>query len=159
MCALDMGDVDTAAMAVGRGLEAQSALTHLVKPWLLAIAALVESEQESLDRASELVGEARDYAADTGLKVAEPFVAYAAGRIAALAGDVAAASQAFDTAAEGAADLGQLPLLARVHRAAVDLGRDDSAEHAAAASRAVDAIAATFEDGELRARYLSTASG
>jgi class 3 adenylate cyclase/tetratricopeptide (TPR) repeat protein/ribosomal protein L40E len=159
MCALDMGDLDTASMSVGKGLEAQSALTHLVKPWLLAIAALVEAEQTNLDRASELVAEANEYSIEVGLKVAQPFVAYAAGRVAALAGDVEAAARSFEAAAEGAADLGQLPLLARVHRAAADLGREGAAEHAAAASRAVDAIAATFEDGELRAKYLSTASG
>jgi len=51
-----------------------------------------------------------------------------------------------------------LPLLARVHAAAADLGGADAADHAAAASRVVDAIAASFEDGELRAKYLATAA-
>lgn len=158
MCALDMGDVETASMAVEKGLAAKSALTHLVHPWLLAIAGLIAAEQDDFQKAATLVGEADAYSSDVGLAVARPFVAYAAGRVAAKTGDVDGAAKSLEEAAAGAEDLGQLPLLARVHAAAADLGGADAEDHAAAASRVVDTIAASFEDGELRAKYLATAA-
>ncbi len=50
LCAYDMGDIETAATSVEKGLEAVSALSHLARPWLLAIGALVSIEQGDLGR-------------------------------------------------------------------------------------------------------------
>ena len=163
LCALDMGDLDSAALGVEKGLNAVSALSHLARPWLLATGALVSIARGDLEEAAGRVAEAAAYAAANSIRVAEPFVSYAEGELQAARGDVDGAVAAFSEASHGALSMGLLPLLARSHRAAARTlqvaGRDeDAAAEDQAASRARHDIAAMFGEGELRAKYLATAS-
>ena len=162
LCAYDMGDIETAATSVEKGLEAVSALSHLARPWLLAIGALVSIEQGDLDEAERRITEAAGYARETSMKFVEPFLAFAEGQMKAAGGQLEDAVGSFATAIESGRAMGLRPLLVRSHIAAAAAlradGKDDEAgAEEDAARRAIDDIAATFSDGELRATYLATA--
>ena len=157
LCAYDLGDVETAATSVDKGLAAVSALSHLTRPWLLAIGALVSTELGDLDEAEARVTEAADYARRTSLKFVEPFIAVADGRVKLARGRVDAAVEAFAGATETGAAMRLRPVVVRAHRAAAEALRtagrhDEAAVEEQAARRAVDDIAAT---GSLR-RAIST---
>ena len=164
MCAYDTGDFDTASFAVDKGLTAVSALSHLARPWLLATGALVAIAQGDLDLAETRVAEGASYTSEHSIRLAEPFVNYARGVLRAASDDVDGAIADFAAVAAEASDMRLIPLVVRYHKAAAEVlhsaGRDDAAvAHEQAAARAIDDIAATFADGELRATYLATAVG
>ena len=162
LCAYDMGDLDTAATSVEKGLVAVSALSHLARPWLFGAGALVSLAQGDLEAAASRVESGATYAADNSIKIVEPFLINARGELLAAQGDLDGAVASFSSARDAAMDMGQRPLLLRIHRGAAAVlaaaGRSDAAEaEREAAARVIDDIAATFTDGEARARYVSTA--
>ena len=163
MCAYDTGDLDTASFAIDKGLTAVSALSHLARPWLLATGALVATAQGDLDLAETRVAEGASYTSEHSIRLAEPFVSYAQAALKVAGDDVDSAIVDFADVAADAGDMRLIPLVVRSHKAAAaalhSAGRDDAAvTHEQAAARAIDDIAATFTDGEMRATYLATAA-
>jgi tetratricopeptide (TPR) repeat protein len=73
-CALAMGDLDAAEARFKRGLEQPSGSWLLERPQLLANLASVKIARGELDAARQLLQEAREYAAERGMRHVEPLL-------------------------------------------------------------------------------------
>ena len=153
---------DDASAYFQKGLEIPTITGQLERPRLLVGAARVELDTGNVDRAAQMIAEARVFAEDNSLKFVFPLVACAAGAVAEAQGDLESARVSYSRAEADAIEMGMRPLIwqARVGAARVfaALGQHSEADaKRAAAQDQVDEIGALFENEDLRSKFLESA--
>jgi class 3 adenylate cyclase/tetratricopeptide (TPR) repeat protein len=142
------------------GLQASSSSRFLERPRLLAGAARVALEQGEVAQARQFLDEATGYADERGLTVFAPLLAYTAGRIAHVEGDLRGAETSLADADTDAERMGMRLLACDVVAARADVavadGRsDDAATHQTRREALLENIAGGIADPELRERFIA----
>jgi len=161
-CALTINDGAMADQLFNRGINEPSMFMQLEHPRHLTGLALLAAQAGERERAEKLTSQARIYVEERQMRHLYPLTSLVRGQALALAGALAAASDAFAQSAAEADSLGMRPIgwQARVHaaRALAALGEAEAAQEQRAAARTIiDAIAADFSDADLAAAFLSHA--
>ena len=162
-CLLAAGDVDGAAEQFEKGFDRSTAMKYLAQPLLLVSSAFVAMARNSPDEAARLIAEARQFADEREMQHFYPLVSFAEGQISAGRGDLESALRNLSRGEEQAMEMGMRPLALQNRAAMVGvldgLGRSDEAAAKRTQARAmIDEIAGLFQDEELRALYLESAT-
>lgn len=157
--ALQLGDADRAEEMFERGLTIPTAFWLLERPRLQVGMALVRLVRSDAEAAGSLLGEARQYADERGMRHILPLVEFGEAQLAFSTGDPARALDRFAAAAAGAQRAGMLPVVWQAHAGAAQvlamIGRIDDVERERAMALAtIDQMAAQFGDESLRAAFV-----
>ncbi len=163
LCDLATGDADRAQELFRKGLTISTALKLLVRPHLLMGSALIALGQGDLEEAARLIGEAREFADETGMRFVCPFIDMTNGMIAGARGSVDDALQFFTKAEEDAVEMEMRPAVLQMRAASAQIlsgaGRNEEAKaKRAAAQITIDDIAGSFSDAELREIFVTEAT-
>jgi len=158
--ALAGGNLDLASTVFQKGLKTPTMFQLYMRPRHLLGLALVALAQERFDEAARLLGEARTYAEERGMRHFYAPIALAEAQMATAQGDHRGALAACDRAQATAQELELRPALLAAHLAAAQalaaLGRAAEAAVRLTLARAVaDDIAAGIDDPDMRAKYLT----
>lgn len=163
-CLLAAGKVDDARDLFEMALTEQTAPMYLFRPSALIGKIDVALAEGSPSDAAGLLGELDEYVSERGMREYEVLVEFAAGRVAAGAGDHESALSKLARCEELARGEGRTRMLLDIHaaqgRSFDQLGRSDEALAARDRRREVSAeIAAGMSDDELRTAFLEGAEG
>jgi len=158
--ALAGGNLELASTVFQKGLQTPTMFQLYMRPRHLLGLALVALAQERFDEAARLLGEARTYAEERGMRHFYAPIALAEAQMATAQGDHRGALAACDRAQATAQELELRPALLAAHTAAAQalaaLGRAAEAAVRLTLARAVaDDIAAGIDDPDMRAKYLT----
>lgn len=161
-CALSAGDVERAKSLFDRALNEQSAPMHLMRPLALQGACAAALAEGAVDEAREWFTELEAYVRSREMMDQYAPLALLGARVEAASGDHEAALARFEQCDEIASAVGMKRLQLELHagraRSFDALGRvEDAAAARDSARQLMDEIAAGFEDGELRAAFLTGA--
>ena len=161
-CFLSAGNVERAGELFQKGLTAPAPHGLLNRPRYLLGLAYVALAREQFDEAGRLVGEARQYVMERGMKHLAPETALAEARVAEARGDWDGALEQYAQAEAGALPMTLRPVVWQARAGAAKVLRMQSRKGEAEAKRdaahaAVDEIAALFTDDNLRSPFVASA--
>lgn len=161
-CAMALGDLDIAEASFEKGLNVPTMFMRLERPRHLVGLALVRLHRGRPDEAISLVGEARAYLHEVGLRHLSPLVELVAGRIHVGSREFELALGCFQRAEAEALVLGMTPTAWQAQAGAAGalaaLDQPAAAEEKRQAGQAViDAIAARFRNATLRDSFHTSA--
>ncbi len=156
------GDLDQAEDFFQKGLTLPTTLSHLLRPQLLAGAALLELDRQALDQAEQHIAEAWEYAESRRMKYYFPLIALVEAQVKAARGEVELALETYARAEDWALEMGMRPRvwLARdgAARLLIQADRTDEANTKRREAEAMlDEIGDLFEDEDLRKRFVESA--
>ncbi|MBI4339872.1 MAG: AAA family ATPase [Chloroflexi bacterium] len=162
--ALARGQANHANELFKKTLTGTSTFRYLVRPAALVGAALASAARGDLDDASRLAGEARAFAEERTMRLYYPLIARGEGHVAKARGDTRLALERYADAEGLALEMGMRPMAwqvgADIARLLASSDRQEEAEVVRRkAQGGIQEIAALFQDGALRARFLDHAMG
>lgn len=154
------GDYEGAVSDFGRGLAVSSTTQHMEKPRLLTGQVLAKLRVGDLEAAEASLHQAWAYVRERSYLPPQSMIGYAEGLFEAESENLPGAERALETAQRVAMELGQSLVIAQIQiaRARVaDMRRDTEAAttHSDSALAAVEAIAESIADDDLRESFLS----
>lgn len=162
-CAMAAGNVESASEFFQIGLNTSTATKNLVRPQLLVGAMFVALTKGDTEEAKKLAQQAREFANERSMKHLYPLISLANGQLNAAQGKTEQAIEDFAQAENLALEMGMRPFVIQARTGMRQVlsaaGRSGESEEKLLETRAmIDEVAGLFEDKELQAMYLNSAT-